>query len=79
VDHEFAAALAELFHPARIFDPLIDRLSGLVERVDPRDGLTAVGPGNGDAEAIGIGALLLPIVQAEVALGLQRVAEHELA
>ena len=79
VDHEFAAALGKLFHPARIFDALIDRLSRLVECVEPRDRLASVRPGNGNAERVGIGALLLPVIDAEVAFGLQRVVEHELA
>ena len=79
VDREFAATLLKLLHPARILDPLVDRLSRLVERVDPRDRLAAVRPRNGDAEAVRVRALLLPVVEAEIALGLQRVVEHELA
>ena len=79
LDHEFAAALAKLLHPARIFDPLVDRLARPVERVHPRDRLAPVRSGNGDTQAVGVGALLLPEIEAEVAFGLQRVVEHELA
>ena len=76
---QFAAAVRKLLHPAGIFDALIDRLSGLVEQVNPIERLAAVRPGNADAEAVGVRTLLLPVIEAEVALGLQRVVEHELA
>ena len=76
-----AAALFQFLHPARKFQPLVDRLRRLVEQAVPFDRLVArsVRRRNDEADRIHRRTFLVPEIQSKLAFVTQRLIEHALA
>ena len=79
LNYHLAAALFKFFGPAGEFHALIDGLAGAIELGFPEESFIAIGAGNGEGDAVGVGAFLFPEIDSEVAFILKRIIEHELA
>src|SRR5262249_51336455 len=78
LDHQVSAPLGELVHPPRELHTLIDGLPVVLEFRLPKKSLCLVGAWNSKRDALRRRALFLPEINAEVALGLKGIMEHEL-
>lgn len=80
VQHDLAAAaVRELLDPGRTLDPLVDGVGRALQWRAPGDVRSTVRTDERERDAGDVRGLVLPVVQAEFALTLQRGVEHALA
>ena len=73
LDFDFAALGREIVHPAMALQSQVDGEEIIFETAGKREEPVALGRAEGEMHAIALGGILLPMIEAELALELERL------